>query len=1029
MHDPKSADTYEAVENYLAELNAVPDGSEIQYRTPFQNLFEKVIPPHFVKNNIAIIQEDRHSGLEMDGTPDFFVYKGYGTLFSSLVGFVECKKPAYQLEKLIDSEQIKKYAKSCENIIITNYRRFILLQKGRKVHDFLLSKENKAILDFENLLRDFYSYDYPYIKTKKSLVSVLAAQSFYYSVALREFTANEKNKEESFFTKFNGLFSEYQQSINYHYELNDFCDIYSQSLVYGLMIARIDTGEKLDEKNLNYLQGIPSEYTLLYEFLSQAYEYRYLPVSIKVALTNIGKNINLIDITEVKKELANTDSGKQNIAVYLYEDFLQEYDNLRKTENRKEGGVYYTPSEAANFIVRSVNELIKTDFSLVNGYLSKDVKILDFACGTGTFLHSVFEQMLKENNDDLSREIIRDKIIKDIYGFEILFVPYIVAHTVLTRYLKENNVAPGDDRLGVYLTNTLDISQHSISSLLPSLKKEYERAMTIKDKEQILAIIGNPPYFNGKSKAKESLIDNELIEYKKDLNEKKINLDDLYIKFIRFAEWKIEHCKQGIVGIITNNSYLDGVTHRQMRKHLYNTFDRIYIVNLHGNTRKGEKDKNIFDIMVGVSIVIFVKLPNPAAKKSVKYFSTVDNGIISRQDKLSFLENGKIGKLKWTTLKPTEPYYWFVDKDFSLHSEYRKFWKVTDIFNVYGSGISTDRDDLVISYKKDILETNMKMAFSGSYSDEFKVKYNITNSSSYDFADKLQNQNFDKTAIAQTMYRPFDIRNIYYKIGFTSRPSEDVVRHFIKENIGLCFTRSVDHNIFSGVFIVDKPVDKHTINGQTYSAPLYLYSDKNYLKLEIETGEKTPNFTKKFQTFLQTLSFKPNPNKIMAYIYAVLHSTTYRNKYIEFLKTDFPAIPFTKDKAVFEKYAKLGQKLIDLHLLKNLPKDNKIKVGNVPQTDFIIDNFECKNDILFLHTESKQSISFAGVTSQIYNFEIGSYKPIEKWLKCRKNDGVSLCLQDLEHLRDMIISIKNTINIMREIEDLGDAFCTTLFPY
>ncbi|MDR0376688.1 MAG: N-6 DNA methylase, partial [Spirochaetaceae bacterium] len=597
----------DALRTYLRVTAAHPGGEEIQYRTPLENLINSIKLPY---RNFSILQEDRHSGIEIAGTPDFFVYEDDHTLLKRLVGFIECKKPAYRLEKLIESDQIKKYSRACENIILTNYRRFILLQQSRIIKDIRLSAGLPDVLDFQNLFLEFFQYEYPYITGKKMLAKTLAAQSFYYSAALRDFIADPENREDSFCIKFNGLFGEYQKSINYHYELPDFCDIYSQSLVYGLMLARLDTGKNLDEHDLEYLRAIPGDYTLLIEFLSQAYESRSLPPPVKLALISIGKNINRINLEAIHQEFAKTDGGKHSIAVYLYEDFLSHYDKLRGTENRKEGGVYYTPHEAAGFIVRSVNDILMGKFNLAAGFASVNVKTLDFACGTGTFLHSVMEILLSHGMDDLAVELVKGKIMNDVYGFEINFTPYIISHTLLTRFLAGRGVLfEKNERLGVYLTNTLDISQHSISALLPRLKREHDKSMAIKSTEDILAIIGNPPYFGGRSKANSDIIDGKTGDYKKNLDgETNLQpLDDLYIKFIRFAEWKIEKNGEGVVGIITNNSFLDGLIHRQMRKYLYETFDELYILNLHGNTQKREGDKNIFDILIGVCIIFFIK--------------------------------------------------------------------------------------------------------------------------------------------------------------------------------------------------------------------------------------------------------------------------------------------------------------------------------------------------------------------------------------------------------------------------------------
>jgi len=1038
------------VAEYLKYLQAHPDGAEHQYRTPFENLINGF---HFDGLDIVAIQEDRNKEVEVEGTPDFSVYQDYHTLLSKLVGYIECKRPSYKLEKLVKSEQIKKYSSKCENIILTNYHRFILLQKGKIQHDFELSNDTIIIQKFINLLRDFYGYEYQYIKTKKTLVSALAAQSFYYSVALREYILDKKNQEENFYLRFNGLFKEYQNSINYQYILEDFCDIYSQSLVYGLLLSRLDNEEDLNEKNLDYLKNIPAEYSLLYEFLSRAYESRELPTSIKSALINIGKNINLINVEAIKKEFAQTDNDKDNIAVYLYEDFLASYDKLRGTENRKEGGVYYTPSQAANFITKSVNYLLKTCFDLQHGFSSDNVKVLDFACGTGTFLHSVFEEMITENVDFLQKSTLKQKILNNIYGFELLFTPYIIAHTFLTRFLKEKNIVLDNkqkERLGIYLTNTLDISQHSISEHLPNLKHEYEKSRAIKDNEDILAIIGNPPYFNGKSKANKSVIDKELSKYKTGLDDKKLNLDDIYIKFIRFAEWKINKCGHGVVGIIVNNSWLNGVTHRKMREHLYKTFDEIYVLNLHGDTDRKEPDKNIFDIKRGVCIVFFVKKKKTDKKnKHVYYCSTLQQDLITRKQKLDFLENNTIENINWKEVKPTETEnYWFSEKNFSEKKVYEKFWKLTDIFQEWNSANKTERDNITIHYHKDELEKVID-DFKNLSEYELSKKYNTTDSRDWkvSFAKKDIITNVkNKDLFAKIAYRPLDCRVTFFtgkSKGFIGTPSKIGFNHFIdKDNIGLVFKKQLNRNKFNTILVVDAIPDislLETSHGSAYLAPLYYYNGhKENGIYEFEFADdtvKSDNFSQNFlKNFIQKLSFKPTPEEILAYIYAVLHSKIYREKYIEFLKTDFPAVPMTTNAEIFKKYAKLGQELIDAHLLNVNSNDVEIRANfentlfenQISCDSFVIEKINYENSSLVLYFVKKENnfreLHISGVTPEIYNFEIGSYKPIEKWLKYRIKDKVTLSLSDLSHLKDMIISIKNTISTMNEIENLGEKY-------
>jgi len=452
-------------------------------------------------------------------------------------------------------------------------------------------------------------YQNQYIKNKKSLTQNLANQSFFFSLALKEFIMDETNLTNFFHRKFSNLFNDFQQSIQYSYQLDDFCDIYSQSFVYGLLLAKLDSKKSIDENPRKYLNQIPLYYRLLREFLKNGFEEDYIPLKIKASLQQVGKNLNLINVEAIEEEFAKNNNDKNSIAVYLYEDFLKAYDKHKEAESRKENGVYYTPKEVADFIVKSVDHIIKDKFNQSMGFLSQGVKTLDFACGTGTFLESLFRLILSDNSnlDDLTKSTIKNKILNDIYGFELLFTPYIVAHTILSKQLRDLGISidikSNHERLGIYLTNSLDIDQHAISGHMPNLQQEHEKSTNIKNQEDILAIIGNPPYFNGKSQALSKIIDQKISDtYKKNLHEKKINLDDLYIKFIKLAEYKIAEINKsqcGVVGIITNNSFLDGVTQRKMRESLYNSFDEIYILNLHGNARKKENDQNVLTLWWG----------------------------------------------------------------------------------------------------------------------------------------------------------------------------------------------------------------------------------------------------------------------------------------------------------------------------------------------------------------------------------------------------------------------------------------------
>ncbi|EAL5191629.1 DNA methyltransferase, partial [Campylobacter coli] len=529
----------------------------------------------------------------------------------------------------------------------------------------------------------------------------------------------------------------------------EFCDILAQAIVYGIFVSYIENDDYDLEKIPieNFISFLPSTFRTLSEFVYFAIPSFSLPQDIKYTLENIKKTLSLIDKIALCKIL---NQDLESVSIYLYEDFLKAYDDLRATQKRKEGGVFYTPKSIVDMIVSSLDELLKTKLNKNKGFNDQGVKVLDFATGTGSFLASVFEKIISKESEVFKNEAIKNKFLKDIYGFELSFVPYIVARLKLGQILRKNGfVNFSDADFQIFLNNTLDlekIANFDMFMPLENLDTEWKKARDVKHSQDLLVILGNPPY-NAKSKNKGEDILELLKIYKQGLNDKNIQpLNDDYIKFMRFAQWKLLEQnkkdlfeeKKGLLGFITNNSFISGKTHRKMRESLYKSFDEIYILNLHGSDKDAKNDENVFDIKVGVCISLFVKYKDePSNGAKVFYYSTGDNNIFSRKEKFALLDDVRqkgLNAIKWEELSLDEPYFWFIKREFK-NKEYENFWALASdkaedkksIFLNYSSGIQTEKDNIAIQLNKQSMENVLK-DFKNLTKEENVKKYNLDNS-------------------------------------------------------------------------------------------------------------------------------------------------------------------------------------------------------------------------------------------------------------------------------------------------------------
>jgi hypothetical protein len=1002
-------------------------------------------------DKIKVIHEPKRD-LTGKGAPDF----KFKTDDERILGYLETKKIGEKLDQFLKSDQIVKYNRLSGNLILTDYLEWIWLKDGvitkRETLGYPSDAGNpKARLDTDKakwvaaLIAAFLSTPPKGLGRAKDLALALATRCHY----LREFLTDEliRQEREHQQGKLFGLFGVFKRDVFHQLDIPDFANAFAQMLGYGLFLARLNSGNGAPISLNNAKQFIPTNFELIRElvdFLDELDREEYR--DIKWLIEEILSIMNNLDLAALREDLAfskrqgrlfpQTEEERVLFAkdpyVYFYEGFLKAYDK----DMRKSRGVYYTPPPVVNFIVRAVNDILKSTFGIQTGLADrKHVTVLDFATGTGTFLLEVMQQILDETSEGVRDQVIREHALKNLYGFEYLIAPYTIAHLKLSQYLLDKgfHMQP-KERLQIYLTNTLEPIEPQQNWLLPALSKEVELAQNVKNKP-VLVITGNPPY-KGHSLNKGKWITGLIESYKQvdglPLGEKNPKwLQDDYVKFIRFAQWKMDQVEEGIVGIITNHSFLDNPTFRGMRQSLMRTFNRIYVLDLHGSTKKkektpeGGKDENVFDIEQGVCISVLVRQPG----LEQKIFHADLWG--KRQEKYRACMEMDFDAANWLEIQPQKPFYLFIPQDESRRAAYEQGWKITDIFPLNSVGVVTARDDLTIQFTPDEVRKTVR-DFSALPVEEARLKYHLGK----DVRDwkvqlaqeDLKNSGLKDNNIVPITYRPFDMRYTYYtgnSRGFHCMPRGEVMRHMLheKNNIALMTTRLTkdDWSILATENIIGhKAVSRYDIG---YLFPLYRYNatennkpnqnQNNHLfveELQAQYNERRENFAPQFRAFIDLkYGHHYDPEEILGYIYAVLHSPAYRQKYAEFLKIDFPRIPFVDDRQTFEKLSALGWRLVQAHLLKDIPAQPRVEItrgrGLVDQPAF-----NAPEQRLYINPQQY----FAPVPADVWNFHIGGYQVLNKYLKSRK--GRQLSLDEIENIINVVKVLRFTIDQMQVID-------------
>lgn len=1001
------------------------------------------------------------------GAPDFILTRGVVPL-----GNVEAKDVGADLSKVEHSDQLRRYRQSLANLVLTDYLEFRWYLDGELRLTASLPRPDRngrirwdadAASGVAQLLRQFISADIPLKSNPKDLATRMAGLAQLIRDLIRKtFVAEDKGGE------LHGQFKAFRRVLIESLTEEQFADMYAQTLAYGLFAARCNSPAEGFSRQ-KAASALPKTNPFLRK-LFHTIAGPDLDERIAWAVDQLAELLSRADMSAILADFGRR-TRQEDPVVHFYETFLAAYD----PKMREARGVYYTPEPVVGYIVRSVDSILRRDFGMKEGlahakritlkrpkvpgqgkgkgtgkglesYETHRLQILDPATGTGTFLYTVIHKIREhfDGNAGAWPGYVADHLLPRLYGFELLMAPYTVAHMKLGLELGETGYDfASDQRLGVYLTNTLE--EPSEMTGLPLftqwLAEESRAAASIKRDAPVMVVLGNPPYsgqsantgdwITGLMRGHDSINNCNTESYfevdGKPLGERNPKwLNDDYVKFMRFAQWRIQRTGYGVLAYVTNHGYLDNPTFRGMRESLMRGFDDIYLLDLHGNTKKqettpeGGTDENVFDIQQGVAIGIFVRRENRERDDGhrARVFHADLFGL--RKEKYAVLDATDVEATEWTELTPGSPNYYFVPANNELAAEYLKGWKITEAMPVNSVGIVTARDSLTIRFDAEDVWHVVNELTSVPEADA-RAKFNLQKDSSEwkltDAKQDLQDSGPKRNLVLPISYRPFDTRFTYFtgrSRGFHGRPRMQVMQHLLPSSESFIVSRQSNAATWTNVGAATGLVDHCAVSNRTSEIgsvfPLWLLPDQ-LLDTEIESTRA--NLAPEFLSALGSLIDTATPDSALTWIYAILHSPSYRARYAEYLKRDFPHIPLTTSRELFEALSTFGEELLNLHTMKkSLPRITTFEVTG----DNSVDKVRWapgKDGTGRVYINADQY--FGKVPDAVWETHIGSYRVADKWLKDRR--GRSLTYDDLEHYQSVIAALARTLEIQADIDD------------
>lgn len=1035
----------EKIAEYIAELQqhlSTKEAREHTYRPAVERLFASFTDV-LAANDQARTEH---------GATDFVFRKKSNT--NIILGYAEAKDIDANLDKTEKTEQMARYA-GYDNLILTNYREFRFYQNGRcytkveiaSLKGFQLSSIPENFQALEDELKSFFELPPEKIKSAKRLSEIMGAKARRIRANI-EILLDKNQADQAKPTDITKIYDLMRQMLVHDMSARDFADMYAQTLVYGLFVARYadHTPETFSRQEARDL--VPVSNPFLRHFFDHiagtSFEHR-----LAVIVDELCQVFQVSDVSGIIDKYLQTEGnskqGKDPV-IHFYEDFLREYDPAE----RKKMGAYYTPTPVVDYMVRAVDNVLKEHFGIVRGLADSEtitkkvtvqgkqvnrtfhrVEVLDPATGTGTFLNEIikFVHSTFVGQEGMWASYAKEHLIPRLSGFELMMGAYTISHLKLGLTLKNLGVEDLGERLGVYLTNSLEEGVPRQDTLFTmglseAVTGEAQAAARIKSERPIMVVVGNPPYSGVSSNETEyanSLISKYKVEPggKMKLQERKHWLNDDYVKFLAFGEDMIARNDEGILAFITNHGYLDNPTFRGMRWHLVQTFDHIDIIDLHGNSKKketvpgGGKDENVFDIQQGVAIIVATKLKGNHKKDAIVRSADIYG---TRAHKFEALN---ASELKFKVLKLDKELYYFVDKNINGKAEYEKGFAVNELFRLNNTGMVTAMDKLVIHDSPETAKVSaQKILNSSDPYTEFGIK------DWRRFTKEQRLEEFRNVVVTsepmRVAYRPFDDRYMYFSREaerWINSPRYDVMCHYLRgENIGLLTTKNVRDSKYRHSFLTN------SISEVIYLSPTTATNAINFpLWLYDEQGNRTSNLDTDIVTAIRKKVGEVDEQAIFDYIYGVLHWPAYREKYKEFLKIDFPRVPYPQDAKEFERFRSAGERLRELHLMKDSAVGDLITTYPIAGNNEIVRSLTTKSPGWVAHGNNQnmgdvwinEAQYFGNIPKIAWEFYIGGYQPAQKWLKDRK--GRTLSFDDITHYQKIIKVLTETDRVMKSL--------------